>query len=71
MAAFSGFHGFVRGAPSQRASGVFAPRVTRDRATNFAEAARRVIVAAGEIALFLWMVLALAFSVLMMAGFFF
>jgi hypothetical protein len=71
MAAFSSFHGFVRGAPSQRASGVSTPRVTQGRTANLAEAARRVIVAAGEIALFLWTVLALAFLLLVMAGFFF
>jgi hypothetical protein len=71
MAAFSSFHSFVPGAPSQRASGVSTPRVTQGRVTNFAETARQVIAAAGEIALFLWTVLALAFSLLVMAGFFF
>jgi hypothetical protein len=71
MAAFSSFHGFVPGAASQRASVASTPRVTQGRVTNFAETARQVIVAAGEIALCLWTVLALAFPLLVMAGFFF
>jgi hypothetical protein len=71
MAAFSSFHGFVPGAPSPRASVVSTPSVTQGRVTNFADTARQVIVAAGEIALFLWTVLALAFSLLVMADFFF
>jgi hypothetical protein len=71
MAAFSSFHSFVPGAPSRRTSVASTPRVTQGRVTNFAETARQVIAAAGEIALFLWTVLALAFSLLVMAGFFF
>jgi hypothetical protein len=71
MAAFSSFHGFVPGAPLQRTSVVSTPRATQRRVTHFAETARQAIVAAGEIALFLWTVLALAFSLLVMAGFFF
>jgi hypothetical protein len=45
------------------------PRVTQRGVINLAEAARRAVIAAGEIALLLWMVLALSFSLLLMAGF--
>jgi hypothetical protein len=47
------------------------PRVAQRAASNLAEIAKRSVVAAGEIALLLWMALALAFSLLLMAGFWF
>jgi len=70
MAALSSFHALVSRVASQRAL-VFAitPRGVRRRSTHLAATAARVAAVAGEIVLFLWMALALAFSLLVMAGF--
>ena len=63
MAAFLTSHTFTpRGAP-RRASVFATPRVSRRRSIHLAAAA------AGEILFFLWTLLALAFSLLIMAGF--
>jgi hypothetical protein len=69
MAAFSNFHFFLSSALSRHAS-VLPTRRGFDRIANYFAAAARVAAAAGEIGLLLWMVLALAFSLLVMAGFF-
>jgi hypothetical protein len=69
MAAFSNLHLFLPGALSRRASVLLSRRGTGRRSNHFA-AAVRLAVAAGEIGLFVWMVLALAFWLLVMAGFF-
>jgi hypothetical protein len=61
MAAFSNCHLFLPGAVSRR--GI-------DRISIYFAAATRVAVAIGELGLFLWMALALAFSLLVIAGFF-
>jgi hypothetical protein len=61
MAVFSNFHLFLPGALSRRGL---------DRISNFSAAAARVAAAVGELGLFLWMSLALAFSLLVTAGFF-
>jgi hypothetical protein len=61
MAAFSNFHVVLPGALSRR--GI-------DRISNYFTAAARVAVAVGELGLFLWMALALVFSLVVMAGFF-
>jgi hypothetical protein len=70
MAAFSSFHIFASGALSRRASVDSTPRVKQYRTSTLAEVAVRARAAAGEIVAFLWTVLALAFSLLVMAGFF-
>jgi hypothetical protein len=69
MAAFSGFFGFVPSAVLRQAPMVSTPRVTQRGVSDLAATTRRVLVAAGEIALLLWMVLALSFSLLLIAGF--
>jgi hypothetical protein len=69
MTVFSNFHLFVTGVFSPRASVLPARRGTERRSNHFA-AAVRVAAAAGEIGLFLWMALAVAVWLLMMAGFF-
>ncbi len=70
MAAFSKFPLFVPGTRSQGASVFSTRRRIERRSTLFAATAARVAAVAGEIVLFLWMVLPLAFSLLVMAGFF-
>ena len=69
MAAFSSFFGFVPSTTARRAFVISTPRITRRGVSHLVEPARRVLVAAGEIALLVWMVLALSFSLLVMAGF--
>jgi hypothetical protein len=70
MAAFSSFQFNKPGALSQRASVASPPPILRRRATALAEMASRVRVVCGEILLLLWTILALAFSLLVVAGFF-
>jgi hypothetical protein len=70
MAAFSNFHFSAPGALVQRAALASAGRVTRRPAIDFAEFAVRLRAAAGELVLLLWTVSVLAFSALVMAGFF-
>jgi hypothetical protein len=70
MAAFSSFHFSAPGALSRPASVASAERVIRRPAVDFAEFAVRVRAAAGEFVLLLWTVSVLAFSALVMAGFF-
>lgn len=70
MAAFYNFPFFAPIAVTQRASVAFARRVSRRPAIDFLELAVRVRGAAGELALFLWTMMVLAFSALVMAGFF-
>jgi hypothetical protein len=71
MAAFSSFHFIESGAPSRRAPVTSTPRVTPHRTTDLAQIAARVRAAAGKAVLLLWTALALGFSLLVMAGFFF
>ena len=61
MAVFSVFQLFPPGAVSRRGIG---------RLSNLSAAAARLAAAAGELGLFLWMSCALAFSLVVMAGFF-
>ena len=70
MAANYSFHFFTPSAVIQRASVASARRVTQRRAADFAELAVCVKGAAGEFVLLLWTVTVLAFSALVMAGFF-
>ena len=53
----------------RRASAFATPRVSRRRSVHLAATAARVAAAAGEILFFLWTLLALAFSLLIMTGF--
>jgi hypothetical protein len=70
MTAFSNFHLSVAGALAPRAS-VFPARRTSERLSiRFAAAAVRASAAAGEIGMFLCLALAIAFALLVMAGFF-
>jgi hypothetical protein len=55
-------------AASRRASVLAAPRVNRRRSIHLA--ARAVVATAGEIAFFLWMLLPVAFVLLVVTGFF-
>ena len=70
MAAFFNRHAFVPIAASERAPVFTGRRGIERRTSRCAAAAARVAAAAGEIGLFLWMSLALALSVVVMAGFF-
>jgi hypothetical protein len=70
MAAFSSFHFFESGALSQRAPVTSVPCVTPHRTADLAQIPARIRAAVGEAALFLWMVLAASFSLLVMVGFF-
>jgi hypothetical protein len=70
MAAFSNFHLSVAGALAPRASMFPARRASQGLAIRFAAAAVRAAAATGEIGMFLWLVLAIAFGLLVMAGFF-
>ncbi len=69
MTVFSNFRLFVMGAFSPRSAVLHDRRGTERRSNHFA-AAVRIAAAAGEIGLFLWMALAVAVWLLMMAGFF-
>ncbi len=60
MAVYSGFHVFVPTIRFNRASVFAASQGIHRRSSLFAIAAWRVLVAAGEVILFLWMVTALA-----------
>jgi hypothetical protein len=59
---------FIPGAASRRASVLAAPRITRRLSIHLA--ARVVVATAGEIAFFLWMLLPVAFVLLVVTGFF-
>jgi TRAP-type mannitol/chloroaromatic compound transport system permease small subunit len=69
MAAFFTSHIFAPRVALRRASAFTTPRVSRRRSIHLGEAAARVAAAAGEILFFLWTLLTLAFSFLIMAGF--
>ena len=69
MAVFSNYHLSLPGALCRRASASPARGVIGRISIHFA-AASRVAAAVGELGLFLWMSLALALSLLVMAGFF-
>jgi hypothetical protein len=69
MAAFLTSHTFTPRVAPRRASVFATPRVSRRRSIRLAAAAARAAAAAGEILFFLWTLLALAFSLLIMAGF--
>jgi hypothetical protein len=69
MAAFFTSHTFAPRVAPRRASVFAAQRVSRRRSIHLAVAAGRAAAAAGEILFFLWTLLALAFSFLIMAGF--
>jgi hypothetical protein len=70
MAAFVSSNIVSPGVAPRRASVFAAPRVNRRRSIHPAAIAARVAVTAGEILFILWTLLALAFSLLIMAGFF-
>jgi hypothetical protein len=70
MAAFSSFHFSDSDARSQRAPVTCNPCATPHRHTDLEEIATRVRTAAKDVALLLWAMLALGFSLLVMAGFF-
>jgi hypothetical protein len=70
MAAFSNFHLSVAGALATRASVFPARRAIERPSIRVAAAAVRAAAAAGEIGMFLWLALAIAFGLLVMAGFF-
>ena len=74
MAAFFGFRAFESAAPSQRVAVPAASRLLRKRAyqvwaPRLRAGTRRAAAAAGELVLFLWTVLVLAFALLIAAGF--
>jgi hypothetical protein len=69
-AAFLTSHILSPVAAPRRASALSAPRVNRRRSMHPAAIARRIAVAAGAILFFLWTLLAIAFSLLVMADFF-
>jgi hypothetical protein len=61
MAAFSGFHFFVPTGTFNRASAFAASRSAQRRSSRFVMTAARLVAgAAGEVMLFLWMVIAVA-----------
>jgi hypothetical protein len=70
MAAFFSSPIVSTGVAPRRASVFAAPRVNRRRSMQPAAIAARVAVTAGEILFFLWTLLALAFSIIVMADFF-
>jgi hypothetical protein len=70
MAVFFNSPVFTPAAASRRASVLAAPRVTRRRSIPLAATVARVAAAVGEIVFFLWTLLSLAFSLLVVAGFF-
>jgi hypothetical protein len=69
MAAFFSSHIVLHGVAPRRAS-VAAPRVNQRRSIHPAAIAARAAAMAGEVLFALWTLLALAFSLLVMAGFF-
>jgi hypothetical protein len=69
MAAFSNFHFVESGALNRRVSILVIPRLLQRWAGHFAAIARETVAAAGEIVLFLWTILVLAFALLIAAGF--
>jgi hypothetical protein len=70
MAAFSSFHFSDPGARPQRAPATCIPCATPHRHTDLEEIATRLRTAAKNVALLLWAMLALGFSLLVMADFF-
>jgi hypothetical protein len=70
VAAFFSSHIVSPGVAPRRASVFAAPRVNQRQSIHPAAIAARVAIAAGEILFILWTLLALAFSLLVMAGFF-
>jgi len=71
MAAISNFYLGVPNVASPHASVFAAARIKERRSTRFARTAARAAGIAGEIMLFIWTTLALAFWVLILAGVFF
>jgi hypothetical protein len=69
MAAFYSFLYFAPSAVIQRASVASAQRLTQRPAIDFAELALRVRGAAVEFVLLLWIMMVVAFSALVLAGF--
>jgi hypothetical protein len=69
MAAFP-IHFSAPGALSRRATMAPTARITQFLASELVESVVRVRSALGQLALFLWSVLAVGFSLLIMAGFF-
>jgi hypothetical protein len=69
MAAFIRAFILVPGAASRRASALSTHRGIQRRTMHLYAMAARVAGGAGQAALFVWTVLALAFSLLVMAGF--
>jgi hypothetical protein len=69
MAAFLTSHTFAPRVEPRRASVFATPRVSRRWSIHLGAAAARVAAAAGEILFFLWTLLTLAFSLLIVAGF--
>ena len=69
MAAFSKINFFASGALVGRAATARTRFIARRSAAELAEFAARVGGAIGELVLFLWTSLVLAFSLLVMAGF--
>jgi hypothetical protein len=70
VAAFSNIHLSLAGAIAPRAS-VFPVRRASERLSiRFAAAAARAAGAVGEIGMFVWLILAIAFGLLVMASFF-
>jgi hypothetical protein len=69
MVAFHNLHAFAPAALSRRASFTLAHRDLRALSAHLASRAVRATMAAGEIVLFTWMVLAIAFSIGVMLGF--
>jgi hypothetical protein len=70
MAAFFTSHTFTPRVASRRAPAFATPRANQLRTVHLAATAARLAAAAGEILLFLWTLLVLAFSFLITAGFF-
>jgi hypothetical protein len=69
MAAFFTSLAFTPRAASRRAPVFATPRIYQRRSIHLTAAAARVAAAAGEILLFFWTLLALAFQLLVIAGF--
>ena len=70
MAAFFNFHLSTAGALAPRATLFGARRDKQRRMVRIGAAASRAAVAAGEIGMFFWLILANALLLLVMAGFF-
>ena len=69
MAAFFTSHIFTPRVVTQRASLFATPRTNQLRTLHLAATAARLAAAAGEILLFLWTLVVVAFSLLVVAGF--